>query len=120
MKIESAHVVKPVGEFNKDYPDVTGHRQDHLAHVLSLALFVAAKLESADFGYAVNYLANFIPKEPLQIIQTGFGVFEGVVKQSRGDAEDVQSHLCQNAGHFQRMHQVGFTGKAHLSHMNFG
>ena len=54
--------MKPVGEFNQDYPDVTGHRQDHLAHVLSLALFVTAILKSADFGYTVNYLANFIPK----------------------------------------------------------
>ena len=62
LKIEGAHVVKPVGEFNQDHPDVTGHRQNHLAHVLSLALFETAKLKSADFGYAVNYLANFIPE----------------------------------------------------------
>ena len=38
QRIERAHIVKPVGEFDQNDPDILGHGQQHLAEILRLRM----------------------------------------------------------------------------------
>ena len=45
----------------------------------------------------------------------GEGVFDDVVEQPGGDADDVQLHVGEDVGDLERMDQVGLAGMADLS-----
>ena len=46
-RLERAHVMQPVGEFDQDDPDVLCHGDDHLAEVVGLALLAALQFHAA-------------------------------------------------------------------------
>jgi len=61
--------VKPVAEFHDDHPDVIGHGEDHLSHVLGFLLFGAAELHLADLGDPVHDVGGFLAEETFDLAQ---------------------------------------------------
>src|SRR5208337_5371908 len=59
---ERAHVVQPVGEFDKHHADVIDHGQHHLAQVFRLRLFARGKVDLVDLGNAFDDVGNLLAK----------------------------------------------------------
>jgi len=62
--LQRAHVVRAVGQFDQDDPDVLGHRDQHLAEVLRLLLLDADRLrglEGAKLGDALDQSSTSWP-----------------------------------------------------------
>ena len=53
-RLKRSHIVKSVGQFDQNYPDVFRHRQKHLAIVFHLLFFFGLVLNPAQFGHTVD------------------------------------------------------------------
>ena len=62
-----AHVVQPVGELDQDHPDVPGHRHQHLAVVLGLAVVAALEGDAAQLGDAVDQPGDLLAELSLDL-----------------------------------------------------
>ena len=75
--LPGAGVVKPVAELDDQDPDVLGHRDDHLAHRLSLGGLPV--LELVELGDAVDEQADLVTEVGAQALEGVVGVLHGVV-----------------------------------------
>ena len=107
--------MQPVGQLDEDDADVVDHRQEHLAEVLGLALLARRKRDRADLGDALDDVGDLRAEELRDALDGGQGVFDDVVEQAGGHRHHVELHVRQEVGHFERVHQVGLPGMAHLS-----
>ena len=112
--------MQPVGQLDDDHPDVCGHSQDHLPHVLGLAFLTAGELHLADLGDPVHDIRRFTAEEPFNFREFGIRVFYGVVKQTGHHTDHIHFHLCQDVGHLQGVGQIGFPGKTDLTLVDLG
>ena len=113
--LKRPHVVKPIGQLDEDDTDVVDHGQQHLAEVLGLALLARGELNRADLRDALDDMGDFRAEQLGNTLRRGEGVFNDVVKQTGGDCHDVQFHVGEEIGDFERMNQVWFAGMADLS-----
>ena len=81
--LQRAHVVQPVGQLDQHHPHIGNHGQQHLAHVLGLAVLAVGKLDLVDLGYALNNVRHLIAEFFRDLLAGGFGVFHGIVQQRR-------------------------------------
>ena len=49
---------KPVGELDHDHANIARHRNQHLAEIVRLILFLALVLVSADLGHTIDQLRD--------------------------------------------------------------
>jgi hypothetical protein len=103
---EGSHVVEPVGKFHDDHPDVIGHGEDHLSHVLGFLLLGAAELHLADFGNPVHDVGGFLAEEPFDLAQFRARVLDGVVEETGCHADHIHFHLGEEVSHLQGMGKV--------------
>ena len=104
---QGAHVMQPVGQLDEDDADVVDHRQQHLAEVLGLPLFARREGYRADFGHPLDDVGHFGAKVLLDLLNGRQGVLDDVVEQAGGNGDRVEPHFGQNAGHLERVHQIG-------------
>ena len=64
--LEGAHVVEPVGQLDQDHADVGDHGEQHLAHVLGLAVFAIGELDFVDFGDALDDVGDLVAEAGLR------------------------------------------------------
>ncbi len=64
---ERAHVVQAVGELDQDHPDVPGHRDQHLAVVLGLAVVAALEGDAAQLRHAVHQPGDLLAELSLDL-----------------------------------------------------
>ncbi len=57
---ERAHVVQAIGEFDDDDADVFGHRQEHLAKVFDLRVFLRLVGDPRELGHALDELRDLV------------------------------------------------------------
>ena len=118
--LESPHVVQAIGKLHHDDANIVGHREQHLAEVLGLLLFLGGEVNLADLGDAVDDVSDVGPEDRLDILERHERVFDNVVQQSDADRDGIHLHFGQDVGDFQRMGQVGLAGGADLSLVFFG
>ena len=118
MKSNGAHVVETVGQLDENHADVVGHRQDHLSNALGLALFRRRHVELAQLGDAIDHMADALAEVFGDLLFSGMGVFNDIVKKGGCHTLHVQLHVCQNIGHFQWMSQIRLSGQTRLSVMD--
>ena len=112
--------MKPVGKFHDDHPDVIGHGEDHLSHVLGFLLLGAAELHLADLGDPVHDVGGFLAEEPFDLAQFRGRVLDGVVEETGCHADHIHFHLGEEVSHLQGMGKVGLPGQAHLALVDLG
>ena len=102
------HVVESVGELDQDDADVLGHREDHLSACSACASSLE-RIQLSDLGDAVDHLGDLIAEEVEQVALGDQAVFHGVVQQTGRDGVDVHLPVGQDAGHGERMSEVGLS-----------
>ena len=81
-ELKRAHVVQAVGEFDEHDAHVVDHRQEHLADVFGLLLFVRDVADLRDFGQAVNEQRHFVAEVLADSIKINQRVFNDIMQQS--------------------------------------
>ena len=81
--LQRAHVVQAVGQLDEHHAHVGHHGQQHLAHVLGLAVFAVGELDLVDLGDALDDVGHLVAEIGLDLLAGGRGVLNGVVQQSR-------------------------------------
>ena len=99
--------MEPVGELDEDDADVVDHRQQHLAEVLGLPLFARRERDCADLGHPLDDVGHLGAEVLLDLFDGRQSVFDDVVQQAGGNGDRVEPHFGENAGHLERVHQVG-------------
>jgi hypothetical protein len=79
--MQRPHVVQAVGELDEDDPDVIDHRQQHLAEVFRLPLFLRRERDRANLGDALDDVRDFGPEQLVDSFGRGQGVLDHVVQQ---------------------------------------
>ena len=108
LVLHGAHIVQPVGNFDKDDPDVLAHSQQHLAQIFHLLLCLGDVLHPRQLAYALHQIGNRGRKGLGHLLMGYGGVFNRVVQQSSCDGLRVQMQLLRhNLRHRQRVGNKG-------------
>ena len=111
--VQRAHVVQPVGQLDHQHPDVSRHRDDHLADGLRLGRL--AVLDLVELRTAVDQEGDLLTEVTGQRGQRVRGVLDGVVQQGGAQRRLGQAELGQDRGHGQRVRDVGVTAAPGLT-----
>ena len=107
LRLERAHIVESVADFDEDDADVVAHRQQQFFEVLGLCRSLFAEDSTADFRQSIDDLGDFRAENILDVLDGVVGVLDHVVKQCRADARRTKSHfLAGNLRHGDGMHDV--------------
>ena len=91
--VKRAHVVQAVRELDQHDPNVVGHRDDHLAEILSLLFFAAREGDLRDLGHAVNQTGDLFPEQTLNLVEGRAGVLDHVVQQPGDNRRQIHPQL---------------------------
>ena len=101
-RADRAHVVQAVGQLDEDDPDVLGHRDHHLAVVLSLAVVAALEGDAGELRHAVDELRDLLAELVPDLVERRARVLDGVVQERRAERGRVEAHaradLCDADG----------------------
>ncbi len=114
-RVQRAHVVEPVGEFDQDDADVLRHREQHLAEALGLRVLARVELDLVQLRDAVDHVGDGLAERRFDLGLGDRGVLHHVVKEGGGKPLRVQAPLRQDARDRQRMRDVGLAGLAELA-----
>ena len=92
IALDRAHVVQPVGELDQHDADVRGHRDDHLAVVLRLAVVAALEGDPGELGDAVDQVGDLDAELVAHLGQRRARVLDGVVQQRGAQRRGVEPH----------------------------
>ena len=95
---ERAHIVKAVGDFNQNNPQVFGHCHRHLLKVFGLRLGAARESHLVELAHAVDEIGYAGAKLRLNGSFSDAGVFDNIVEHRGHQALRVHVHFAQNAG----------------------
>src|SRR5688572_5517399 len=105
-RLESAHIMETVGQFDHDHADIAYHRQQHLADAFGLAFLARIKLHLAQFGYAVYAMRHFIAEKLANLLDLDPGVLNDVMEQAGFESHQIEIHVGQQMRDLKRMQQV--------------
>ena len=91
-----AHIVQAVRQLYDDNPHILCHRQQHLAHIFRLTLFLTGIAELGQLGNAVHHQRNICTKHLFDFIQCGSSVLHHVMQKTCTDGFGVHSQLHQD------------------------
>ncbi|MNH05942.1 hypothetical protein D3C79_652940 [compost metagenome] len=115
QRTQGTHIVRAVGQLDQHDADILHHRHDHLAEVFRLSFFFILELQLVELGYAFNQFSDALAEQLFHILVGGRGVFDDVMQQRCHQRLMVETHFRQNAGHGDRVSNVGLTAGACLS-----
>ncbi len=106
-ELERPHVVEAVAELDEQHADVARHRDQHLAEVLGLPVFLRGEVDLAELGDAVDEERDLGAELALfDVLDGRQRVLDDVVEQPRADAGHVEPELGDDAGDGSRMDEV--------------
>ena len=117
---DGAHVVQPVGELDEDDADVARHRQQHLAEVLRLRLFLRLELDARDLGNAVHQAGDVGAELLDEFFLGGAGVLDDVVQDGGRQRARIQAHGRQDVRDRDGMVDVRFAAAPALARVGLG
>ncbi len=113
--VQRAHVVQTIGELDQHHAHVARHRQQHLAKVLCLRLFLGIELDAVELGDAIDEFGYRATEQFGDLVLGDVGVFDDVVQQGCRQRLRVHVPLREDAGDRQRVVDVGLSGLAELA-----
>ena len=114
-RIERAHVVQAVGEFDQDDAHVARHRQQHFAEILGLRFFVGFEFDAVEFGNAIDKFGHRFAELLGDFGLGDLGVFHHVVQQRGSQRLRIEMQLGEDIGNRQRMRNIRFARGAELT-----
>jgi len=93
---QGAHVVQPVGEFDRHHPDVASGGDEHLAE--GLGFRGDAVVHLLQFGDAVYQVAHLLAELLAHLIKGHLGVLDGVVQEGGGQRGGLGAEFGQDQG----------------------
>jgi hypothetical protein len=118
--VQRAHVVQAVGQLDEDDAHVARHRQQHLAEVLRLGVLDRLELDLVQLGDAVDQLGRHLAEALGDLGLGDVGVLGDVVQQRRHQRLGVEVPAGEDAGHRQRVREVGVAADAELALVRLG
>ncbi len=119
-RAQGAHVVQPVGQLDHDHPQVLGHRQEHLAEILGLRFELGIEVNVGQLADAVHQFGDFRPEARAEVLLIVLGVLDDIVQQRRQQGFEFEADIGEDAGHGQRMEDVGLAAFAVDAGVRFG
>lgn len=110
---EGAHVVQPVGEFDRHHTDVAAGGDEHLAEGLGLG--GGAVVDLLQLGDAVDEVADLRPELLADLIERHVRVLDGVVEQRSRQSRGLGAQFGEDQGHREGVCDVRLTALAHLA-----
>ena len=95
---ERAHIVKAIGNFNQNNPQVFGHCHCHLLKVFGLSLGATRESHLVELAHAVDEIGYAGAELRLNGSFSDAGVFDNIVEHRGHQALRVHVHFAQNAG----------------------
>ncbi len=114
-RLHRAHVVHAVGELDQDDAHVARHRQQHLAEGFGLRFLAGRELELVELGQAVDEVGRGCPEALDQLGLGDAAVLHRVVHQRGHEGLRVELPLGAQAGHRDRVRDVGLAAGAELA-----
>ena len=118
-RVHGAHVVQAVGQLDEDHAHVARHRQQHFAEGLGLRFFTRRELQLVELGQPVHQLGGGRTKAFDQLDLGDAAVFHRVVHERGHDGLHIELPVGTQAGHGDRVGDVGFTAGAELAQVGF-
>ena len=123
-RVQRAHVVQPVREFDEHHADVLGHGHQHLAQAFGVQIFRGrsavgfragrAVVHARQLGNAVHQPGHVRAEAGLQFGYFDAAVLQHIVEQGCDDGVGVQVKTGKDGGGGQRVDDVRVAGLAHL------
>ncbi len=115
--MERPHIVQPVGELDQQHADIVRHGEQELAEILRGALVLGLRFDLGQLGDAVDQPRDGGAEQLLDLLDRRDGVLHRVVQDRGGDRLVVEMQLGQDAGHLDRMAEIGVARGAFLRAM---
>ena len=112
---EGSHVVQTIGQLDQNHAQVACHRQQHLAEALGSGFLATLEVELVEFGNPVNQFKHGAAELVVQAFGGDIGIFEGVMQDRGNDGFDIHAKLGEDAGHRDRMGDVGLAAAPGLA-----
>ena len=113
-EMERAHIVQSVGELDEQHADIVRHCEQELAEVLGGALALALRLDLGQLGDAIDEARNIGPEMLLDLLGRRKRILDRVVEDRGGDRLVVKTKIGEDAGHLDRMAEIGIARGAGL------
>ncbi len=110
---EGAHVVQPVGEFDRHHADVVAGGEEHLAEGLGLG--GGAVVDLLQLGDAVDEIADLGAELVADLVERHLGVLDGVVEEGGGQGGGLGAEFGQDQGDGEGVGDVRLAALAHLA-----
>lgn len=110
---EGAHVVEPVGEFDRHHADVVAGGEEHLAEGLGLG--GGAVVDLLQFGDAVDEVADLCAELIADLVQRHVRVLDGVVEEGGGQGGGLGAEFGEDQRHGEGVGDVRLAALAHLA-----
>jgi hypothetical protein len=110
---EGAHVVQPVGQFDRHHAYVVAGGDQHLAEGLRFG--GGSVVDLLQFGDAVHQIGDFLAEFGPHLIERHFGVLDGVVEEGSGQGGGFGAQFGEDQRHGERMRDVGLAALAELA-----
>jgi hypothetical protein len=112
--------VEPVRQLDDQDPDIPGHGDDHLPHVLRLLLLPGPIGDLVELGQAVHDRGHVGAELAFQVLQPDPGVLHHVVEEPGHQGRGIHAQVGEHVGDLQRVADEGLAGLPELSPVRFG
>ena len=106
-RIQRAHVVQPIGQFDQDHADVARHRQQHLAKTFRLLLSLGREIEPIEFRKPVDEIRDFVTKFLDQLLFRDTLILHHIMQERGAQGIHVKLPARTNFGYRDRVGNVG-------------
>ena len=123
-RLQGAHVVQAIGQFDQHHSHIIGHSQEHLAQALGLLVLqvplghLAQSVYLTQLCNPINQAGHLIAEVLLQILYGDNGVLHHIVKKPSRNGGGVQTQIGQDPGHSQGVLDIRLARGALLAGMS--
>ena len=114
-ELERPHIVDAIAELHEEHADVAGHRDDHFAEVLRLAVLFGGEVDLRQLGDAIDERGDLSTELLLDVVERDERVLDDVVEEPRADAGRVEAEIGDDARDVRRVDEIGVSRFARLA-----
>jgi hypothetical protein len=113
-EVERPHIVQPVGQLDQQDAQILAHRQEEFPQVLGRAFAFGQRLDLRQLGNAVHQPRDFGTEVVFDLVDRRQRVLDRVVQQRGDNRFQIELQLGHQAGHLDRMAEIGVATGAFL------